>query len=71
MALADYRLCDACRRKTFYDANLDYQETEEGHPMHPEMVPLGLGAWAVLCVDCAKTHRVTVERICAPAEPST
>ena len=70
MALADYRLCDVCNRKAFYDANLDYQDTEKGHPMHPDTVPVGLGAWAVLCLACTKTHRVTVERICALAEPS-
>lgn len=30
MALADYRLCDVCSGKAFYDANLSYEEGEDG-----------------------------------------
>ena len=41
MALRDYRLCDVCGCKTFYDANLDVS---------------AVGALVVLCQDCAKTH---------------
>jgi hypothetical protein len=60
MAMADYRLCDVCERKSFYDANLDYEQTKPGHPEYPAMVPTGLGAWRVLCRTCAETHEVIV-----------
>jgi len=53
MAAADYRLCDVCDRKTFYDADLDPDYTDR------------IGAWAVLCRECAKTHDVVV----VPREP--
>lgn len=52
MALCDYRLCDACGGKAFYDANLNYSE-ETGMPDY-------VGAWVVLCEDCAKTHDIVV-----------
>lgn len=50
MALADYRLCDVCGGKAFYDANLNY--TDEGLDR--------LGDWKVICVECAKTHKTVV-----------
>ena len=32
MAYADYRLCDVCEGKVFYDANLNYeQDSANGH----------------------------------------
>jgi hypothetical protein len=67
MALADYRLCDVCECKTFYDAELNYEIAPPDHPLHPQYVPsLRLGDWAVLCVDCAKTYEVVVQpRVCA------
>ena len=55
MALADYRLCDVCGCKTFYDASLNYE-----FPENSEYVLERLGAWRVICVDCAKTHVVVV-----------
>jgi hypothetical protein len=60
MAGADYRNCDVCGCKAFYDANLDYgnydRTDEDGYllPMH------NTGAWRVLCLDCAKTHFITI-----------
>ncbi len=45
MALRDYRLCDVCGRKTFYDANLDVS---------------AVGALVVLCQECAKTHSLHI-----------
>jgi hypothetical protein len=84
MALSDYRLCDVCEGKAFYDAQLSY---EDGPPEYRDTDPyrvagkpqyedealnqkhgmrLGyLGDWAVLCEDCAKTHRTVV----LPIEP--
>lgn len=58
MAAADYRLCDKCDGKVFYDSNLNYE--------YREVLPSGhmkldyLGDWAVICEDCAKTHKTRV-----------
>jgi hypothetical protein len=66
MAAADYRLCDVCERKAFYDANLNYEQLRYPEPGvlfngRPSYAQLGyLGAWAVLCEDCAKTHKALV-----------
>lgn len=54
MAAADYRWCDVCECKTFYDANLSYDFDE--YPKHG----LRLGDWKVLCVECAKTHKIEI-----------
>jgi len=66
MAAADYRLCDLCTCKTFYDANVDYEPTPQGHRLWPAMRPDRVGDWAVICDECAKTHEVIVR----PIEPS-
>lgn len=66
MAASDYRLCDVCNRKAFYDANLNYDNLPysepgvlfNGEPSHYRVDYLG--AWAILCEDCAKTHRAVV-----------
>ena len=58
MAAADYRLCDVCNCKTFYDATLNYD--------YDDVLPSGwmpvdyLGDWAVICGNCAKTHKCIV-----------
>lgn len=79
MAAADYKLCDVCGKKAFYDANLNY---ENGPPDYREQAPFRvagkeqysdadaaqkygyrldyLGDWAVICDDCAKTHKCVV-----------
>ena len=44
MAGLDYRDCDVCHERTFYDANLN--------------LTWGVGALLVLCRSCAKTHRL-------------
>ena len=70
MAMADYRLCDICGSKAFYDANLNYEFGNRQHPI-PEDEKVRdsshkldyLGDWAVLCRDCAKTHRCVIEKI--------
>lgn len=70
MALADYRLCDLCEGKAFYDAHMHYQypnrdgswEDDYGSPIRGENYKLGyLGDWKVLCVDCAKTHKCVIQ----------
>lgn len=55
MALADYRLCDLCEAKCFYDERLSYDFTE-----YPDTGLYNTGAWTVLCRDCAKTHKTVI-----------
>lgn len=31
MALADYKTCDVCGEKAFYDANLNYEQGSDGY----------------------------------------
>lgn len=76
MALADYRLCDVCGGKAFYDANLNY-DTDASDPRPPfrtagrEQIENSklqkhgyridnLGDWAVLCRHCAQSHRTMI-----------
>ena len=57
MALADYKLCDLCGAKAFYDECISdphylatYDETESCDP-------IGI---AVLCSECNKTHKAVI-----------
>lgn len=72
MAGADYRRCDVCNGKVFYDANLNYYNAkadaerppfriagEEPHFLDSMSLDY-LGDWAVICTDCAKTHETIV-----------
>src|SRR5690349_8029348 len=86
MAKADYRLCDVCGEKAFYDSNLSYEDGPSEHKKTPPYRIAGepqmddaalvekygnrlgyLGDWAVICEDCAKTHRTAI----LPIEPPT
>jgi hypothetical protein len=68
MAYADYRLCDQCGEKAFYDANLNYEISTRkdpilGHECIEDMPGVKLdylGSWKVLCRDCAKTHEIII-----------
>jgi hypothetical protein len=81
MARSDYRLCDVCDGKAFYDANLNYEHGpseyrpdeppyrvagDEQYPNTPEFTAkYGMrldyvGDWAVICTDCARTHRTAI-----------
>jgi hypothetical protein len=77
MAACDYRSCDVCGGKAFYDANLSYEDGADGdsipyriagepHYDKPEILSkygqrLGyVGDWAVICDDCAKTHKTQI-----------
>lgn len=55
MAYVDYRHCDICDCKAFYDANLDYDFDER-----PDTGLYDVGEWKVICRDCAKTHQVVI-----------
>lgn len=73
MACRDYRLCDICGAKAFYDARLNY-DWPEGSQLDPTWPPFRvageaqdgdmrldhLGDWSVLCVECAKTHQTQI-----------
>lgn len=52
MALADYKLCDKCNSKAFYDSELHYDEETN--------MPGYVGDWAVLCTECAKRFEVKI-----------
>ena len=89
MAAADYRLCDVCDGKAFYDANLNYEHgrdnewaksktpfrwagEEQGKPESDDwLLRLDyLGDRAVICSDCAKTHKtIVVPLYAAPVVP--
>ena len=58
MAAADYRLCDKCGAKCFYDANLNYDFTEYG-----DTGLYNLGDWSCICKECSKTHKTVITEI--------
>ena len=67
MAAADYRLCDVCMGKAFYDANLNYEQggDVEGSVRNGGMDMSNtsldrLGDWCVICEDCARTHKCVI-----------
>jgi|SRR5690606_6923971 len=67
MAASDYRLCDVCHGKVFYDANLNYEMgigVEGSVRYRGELVSQMkldyLGDWAVICQECAQTHKCVV-----------
>jgi hypothetical protein len=76
MAAGDYRSCDVCGDKAFYDANLNYDTGDkvDGKWVYSDTpykiagedqgaYGIGLdhvGDWAVLCTSCAKTHRISI-----------
>ena len=63
MAAADYRSCDVCKGKTFYDAELDYKECMNA-PSYGAPMPEGdVGDWAVLCSRCALVHKIEIVQI--------
>lgn len=67
MAASDFRLCDVCSSKVFYDANLNYEPVEDesgnvrnGGSLLRDLRLEYLGDWAVICDDCAETHQCVV-----------
>lgn len=66
MAAADYRLCDVCKAKTFYDAELNYEHggadisCRNGGDMILGQELQGLGDWIVICKKCTETHEIVL-----------
>jgi hypothetical protein len=73
MSSLDYRSCDVCGTKTFYDAELAYHEVESEHDV--KYLKVGkkqhsnseyglcldnLGDWAVLCKECSKKYKTQI-----------
>lgn len=71
MSSSDYRLCDLCGSKTFYDSDLNYsyepskyiaeqmRPREKGEDSGADYLD-SLGDWAVICNKCAKTHKTAI-----------
>lgn len=67
MAGADYRYCDNCDTKAFYDSNLNYEVDMPRSPIPKDQLVRdthykidSLGDWKVLCRECAKTHKCII-----------
>ena len=74
MAGGDYKLCDVCGWKAFYDAELQYDTKETQYNIrYPWTKEAGkvlaecwryklpnVGDWAVLCGECSKTHKTQI-----------
>ena len=87
MAMADYRKCDVCDGKAFYDSNLNYEMTEDEFNAHrppyriageaqPDACGTAMrldrvGDWAVICHECAKTHKTQIVPITATIESTS
>ena len=56
MAGADYKTCDNCGGKSYYDADLHWDFDEEDKPNGL----WNLGDISALCMECAKTHKCVV-----------
>lgn len=64
MAYSDYRLCDKCGCKAFYDVNLNYEYKDKERYIRGEYVALDyVGDWAVLCIDCSKKYKCEIVEI--------
>jgi len=67
MAYSDYRLCDKCGCKAFYDSNLNYQHSTKNEPIPDSDLIRNsfyklddLGDWCVLCRECSKEHECVI-----------
>lgn len=70
MAAADYRLCDVCGGKAFYDSNLNYEDERDApdraaYKIAGEEANWGyrlgyLGDWAVICTDCSSSYKTAI-----------
>ena len=75
MATGDYRSCDVCGGKAFYDANLNYQFNYKVDDVwvysNPSFRTAGVsdndgtildyvGDWAVICTDCSPKFKTVI-----------
>ena len=62
MALSDYRLCDVCGAKVFYDATLNYgiQPAFSGQKQVDGVYLDYLGDWKVICADCSEQYQCVI-----------
>ena len=65
MAMADYRRCDKCGSKAFYDANLNYEDATGNDVVYEVDEHFNykldyVGQWAVLCKDCCKEYKCVI-----------
>lgn len=61
MAASDYRLCDVCGSKAFYDVSLNYDFDSVDVLGNPKLQYVS--SMAVVCDKCADTHvAVVIER---------
>jgi hypothetical protein len=72
MALSDYRLCDVCGGKAFYDAVMEYEgktpyrtagyaQYDDNEMNEKHGLCLGyLGDWAVICLSCSVKYRTAI-----------
>lgn len=68
MAMSDYRQCDVCGGKAFYDAELDY-EMSNPHPKTGDPKLQYVSSMAVVCDKCEETHvAVVIEKSKAPSD---
>ena len=86
MAGGDYRSCDVCGSKAFYDVILNYETGKKvggvwvyasnpyrvaGASQGADGKGLGyVGDWAVICTNCAKTHRTAILPMEAEHDPN-
>ena len=60
MALSDYRLCDVCGSKAFYDAQLNYAMDKIDRNGDPKLERVG--DIKVICDSCVNTHEIVIDR---------
>ena len=67
MGLAEYKLCDICGAKVFYDAHISDSGYVATYDPSEGDEPIGI---AVLCWQCNKTHEAVIQpRTAQPAAP--
>lgn len=61
MAMCDYRWCNVCGCKAFYDAELNYYDEDKPNAQNGQELPDGrIADMVCLCSDCLKTHEIKV-----------
>ena len=62
MAAIDYYMCDVCRSKCFYDAELNWEDRKEGKiEIYGDKYSLdNCGDIAAICLECSKTHKIEI-----------